>query len=80
MLELLSEPLYILAQVRMQIGVRVSVEAAATIGKILATLLLLWLGVATEAVAVSLAQVFAPLHPSRTQSVFALFMELASSL
>lgn len=61
MLELLSEPLYVLAQVHMRIGVRVRAEAAATLAKIGATLLLLWLGVFTEAVALSVAQVTAVL-------------------
>ena len=49
------------AQVRMQIGVRVFVEAAATVARIGATMLLLWLGWATEAVSLSLAQVHTPL-------------------
>lgn len=44
----------------MQIGVRVSVEAAATVARIVATLFLLWAGVATEAVSLSLAQVSPP--------------------
>lgn len=57
LVELLSEPLYILALVQAKIGLRVVIEAAATILKILAILLLLWSGISTEAVALSMAQV-----------------------
>ena len=55
--ELLSEPLYILALVQAKIGLRVAVEAAATISKILITIALLWAGAYSEAVALSIAQV-----------------------
>ena len=57
MVELLSEPLYILAQARLRIGLRVRIEAAATVAKIAATLSLLWLQLFSEAVALSVAQV-----------------------
>ena len=57
MVELLSEPLYILAMVHHKIRLRVLVEATATVGKVLATLALLWVGVFSEAIALSLAQV-----------------------
>lgn len=57
MIELASEPLYILAQVRQKVGVRVSVEAAAVLCKTLSTILLVWLKYFSEAVAISLAQV-----------------------
>ena len=57
LLELLSEPLYILAQARMQISLRVSVEAFATVAKILATLAFLLLTNLPEAISVSIAQV-----------------------
>ena len=58
MVELLSEPLYILALVQTKIGLRVSIEASATILKIIATLTLLWAGAGSEAVALSIAQVW----------------------
>ena len=64
MVELLSEPLYILAQARMRIGLRVRVEAAATVAKIAATLLLLWSQLFSEAVALSVAQVGLPPAPN----------------
>ena len=57
MIELLSEPLYILALVENRIGLRVAIEAAATLGRISTTLILLWIGIFTEAVAISVAQV-----------------------
>lgn len=57
MVELLSEPLYVLAQMRLAIGLRVSIEAGATVLKMVATLVLLWIGVLPEAVALSIAQV-----------------------
>ena len=57
LIELTSEPLYILAQARMQIGLRVSIEAAATIVKILATVGFLVQGTFPEATSISIAQV-----------------------
>lgn len=57
LIELLSEPLYILAQARLEFGLRVRIEAAATVCKILATLLFLQLHLWTEAIALSVAQV-----------------------
>ena len=57
LIELTSEPLYILAQARMQIGLRVSIEAAATIVKILATVGFLVQGTFPEATSISVAQV-----------------------
>lgn len=57
LIELASEPLYILAQVRYKIGLRVSIEAAAVMGKILSTILFVWLQMFGEAVSLSVAQV-----------------------
>ena len=65
MVELLSEPLYILAMVQQKISLRVAIEASATVMKILATLALLWSGVFPEAIALSLAQV--PISCALTQ-------------
>lgn len=65
MVELLSEPLYILAMVQQKISLRVAIEASATVIKVLATLALLWSGVFPEAIALSLAQV--PLSCALTQ-------------
>lgn len=57
MVELLSEPLYILALVESKIGLRVTIEAAATLARILITVALLYARTFTEAVAISTAQV-----------------------
>ncbi len=64
MIELLSEPLYILAMVQHKIRLRVTIEATATVGKVLATLILLGSGAFAEATALSLAQVqyYFPTH------------------
>ena len=62
-IELLSEPLYILAMVQQKIRLRVLTEATATVGKVLATLALLWVGIFSEAIALSLAQVLVCLTP-----------------
>lgn len=56
LLELASEPLYILAQCRLLIGLRVKIEAAATIAKIVATLGLIWSQLYSEAIALSVSQ------------------------
>lgn len=57
MIELFSEPLYILAMVQHKIRLRVIIEATATIAKVLATLAFLWTDIFAEAIALSLAQV-----------------------
>ena len=56
MIELLSEPLYILAQTRLLFGLRVAVETLAIITKASLTLLLLYASAAAPAVALSWAQ------------------------
>lgn len=56
MMELLSEPLYILAQVRLDLRVRVVAEAAATLVRGVLTLVLLKLGFLEAGTAISLAQ------------------------
>ena len=61
LIELASEPLYILAQVHFKVGLRVSIEAAAVLCKILSTIVLLWLQIFSEAVSLSLAQVTVPI-------------------
>ncbi len=57
MVELVSEPLYILAQVRLQLQVRVVAEAAATLVRGILTLTLLKTGAYDVGIALSLAQV-----------------------
>lgn len=57
MVELVSEPLYILAQVRLQLQVRVVAEAAATLVRGVLTLALLKTAACDVGIALSLAQV-----------------------
>jgi hypothetical protein len=56
MLELLSEPFYILAQTRLLFGLRVAIETLAIISKASLMLLLLYANAAPPAIAVSWAQ------------------------
>ena len=56
MLELLSEPLYILAQTRLLFGLRVVIETLAIVTKASLTLLLLYTDAAVPAIALSWAQ------------------------
>ena len=56
MVELLSEPLYILAQTRLLFGLRVAVETLAIISKASLTLLILYTDAAPPAIALSWAQ------------------------
>lgn len=65
MVELVSEPLYILAQVRLQLQVRVVAEAAATLVRGVLTLALLKTAACDVGIALSMAQVTSP--PSCTQ-------------
>lgn len=62
MTELLSEPLYILAQVRLNLRLRMVAEAAATLIRGVLTLTLLKLGVFGAGTAISIAQVCPVLH------------------
>lgn len=57
MVELVSEPLYILAQVRLKLQLRVLAEAAATLVRGVLTLALLKAGTCNVGIALSLAQV-----------------------
>ena len=57
MIELLSEPLYILAQSRLLFRLRVAVETFAIVSKALLTLALLYADAAQPAIALSWAQV-----------------------
>ena len=56
MIELLSEPLYILAQTRLLFGLRVIIETLAIVSKASLTLLLLYTDAAAPAIALSWAQ------------------------
>ncbi len=56
MVELLSEPLYILAQTRLLFGLRVVIETLAIVTKASLTLLLLYTDAAAPAIALSWAQ------------------------
>jgi hypothetical protein len=62
MVELLSEPLYILAQVRLNLRLRVVAEAAATLVRGVLTLLLIKLGYLDVGIAISVAQACSCLH------------------
>ena len=57
MLELLSEPLYILAQLRLKLQLRVAAEASATLARGVATLALLKGSPLDVGISLSLAQV-----------------------
>ena len=57
MVELLSEPFYILAQLRLRLQLRVFAEASATLARGVATLVLLKLSLLDVGVSLSLAQV-----------------------
>ena len=57
MVELLSEPLYILAQLRLRLQLRVFAEASATLARGVATLALLKLSVLDVGISLSVAQV-----------------------
>lgn len=57
MVELMSEPLYILAQVRLDLQLRVVAEAAATLVRGVLTLVLLKTAACDVGIALSLAQV-----------------------
>lgn len=60
MIELLSEPLYILAQLRLRLQLRVLAEASATLARGVATLALLKSSYFDVGIALSLAQVPSP--------------------
>jgi len=62
MLELLSEPLYILAQLRLRLQLRVFAEASATLARGVATLVLLKASSLDVGISLSMAQVSACLH------------------
>lgn len=64
MVELLSEPLYILAQLRLKLQLRVSAEACATLARGVATLALLKLSALDVGIALSIAQVRSGCHVS----------------
>lgn len=68
MVELASEPLYILAQVRLKLQLRVVAEAAATLARGVLTLALLKTAACDVAITLSLAQVFPPPHSCCTAS------------
>ena len=57
MVELLSEPLYILAQLRLRLQLRVFAEASATLARGVATLALLKISVLDVGISLSVAQV-----------------------
>ena len=57
LVELLSEPLYILAQLRLRLQLRVFAEASATLARGVATLALLKLSVMDVGISLSVAQV-----------------------
>ena len=62
MVELLSEPLYILAQLRLRLQLRVFAEASATLARGVATLALLKLSLMDVGISLSVAQVRAASH------------------
>ena len=64
MVELLSEPLYILAQLRLRLQLRVCAEACATLARGMATLVLLQLSVLDVGISLSIAQVRSGCHAS----------------
>ena len=68
MVELLSEPLYILAQLRLRLQLRVFAEASATLARGVATLALLKLSLMDVGISLSVAQVRAA-SPHPTQAV-----------
>ena len=64
MVELLSEPLYILAQLRLRLQLRVFAEACATLARGMATLALLELSALDVGISLSIAQVRSGCHVS----------------
>ena len=66
MVELLSEPLYILAAVQLRFRLRAAADTAAITAKAVATVLLLRLTELPAALALSYGQVRTPLQPSIT--------------